>query len=372
MNDMINIENKDGELLVSARELHEALEINERFSRWFDRMISYGFDENVDYVGCTKMYTANQHGGEKELEDYALKLDMAKEICMLQRNELGKQFRRYFIECEKQLMNHALPVPQQPQLIGVNPYHNRLIRKNINQLDAADIPRYVNNLLELTKSYTPSGRLNAYELTRSALENLLPTLLESFDQSMVRASLDKLNKLIENQKMCINRAEKGAKTKKIINLEHQNHELEEELNQWKEYAEELKEYYNPTRIWTTVEYHGFTNNCMYDKGHRTPAYNWWIKNFPVNQVPTKKEYEMYQGIDFTKPIGIDLHFVNMEKYDTANLMKSALDMIFNRILKVDDNIIIKPVPQTVGYCDSTDEGKIIFAIYNIEEEPEMN
>ena len=134
-----------------------------------------------------------------------------------------------------------------------------------------------------------------------------------------------------------------------------------------DYTEELEEYYNPTRVWTTVDFHPFSLNYMYNNGHRTPAYNWWINNFPREQIPTKEEYEMYQGIDFTKPIGIDLHYVNMEKYDTDNLHKSAIDMIFNRILEVDDNIVKKPVPQTVGYCDSTDEGKIIFAIYNLED-----
>ena len=101
--ELINVTNQNGELLVSARDLHKGLNISERFSAWFKRMLQYGFDENVDYVGCKKVYTANQYGGEKELDDYALKLDMAKEICMLQRNDLGKQFRRYFIECEKQL-----------------------------------------------------------------------------------------------------------------------------------------------------------------------------------------------------------------------------------------------------------------------------
>ena len=159
---------------------------------------------------------------------------------------------------------------------------------------------------------------------------------------------------------------KSGMTKELNKAEQDNQELRDELEHWKTYAEELEEYYNPTRTWTTVDFHPFSLNYMYNNGHRTPAYNWWIKNFPRNQVPTRQEYELYQGIDFTKPIGIDLHYVNMEKYDTDNLHKSAIDMIFNRILEVDDNIVIKPVPQTVGYCDSLEEGKIIFAIYNIE------
>nr|DAZ68143.1 MAG TPA: antirepressor protein [Caudoviricetes sp.] len=99
MDTLIRIEN--GEQLVSARYLHEALESKERFSKWFDRMLSYGFEKNVDFVVCTKKYAANQYGGEKELDDYALKLDMAKEICMIQRSEKGREFRKYFIEVEK-------------------------------------------------------------------------------------------------------------------------------------------------------------------------------------------------------------------------------------------------------------------------------
>jgi prophage antirepressor-like protein len=163
---------------------------------------------------------------------------------------------------------------------------------------------------------------------------------------------------------------KSGQTKQINKLAQENVLLKEENNQWQTYVDELEEYYNPTRVWTTVDYHGFTYNKAFENGHKTPLYNWWIKNFPVNQVPTKEEYELYQGIDFTKPIGIDLHFVKMAKYDTDNLMKSAIDMIFNRILKVDDNIVVKPVPMTVGTCDSTDEGKIIFAIYNVDIDEE--
>lgn len=145
------------------------------------------------------------------------------------------------------------------------------------------------------------------------------------------------------------------KTRELKTLRQQNEELKQQV-------EELTP---EERVWTTVDYHGFTLNKMYENGHRTPAYNWWIMNFPIDQVPTKEEYELYQEIDFTKPIGIDLHFVNVPCYDTDNLVKSAQDMIFNRILGVDDNIVKRPVPQTVGHCDSTDDGKIIFAIYNI-------
>ena len=52
-------------------------------------------------MGCTCKYTANQYGGEQELQDYAMKLDMAKELAMLSKTEKGKEVRKYFIQVEK-------------------------------------------------------------------------------------------------------------------------------------------------------------------------------------------------------------------------------------------------------------------------------
>ena len=120
MNELIKVENKNGELLVSARDLHKGLILDEgkseRFSQWFNRYLKYGFEENIDYMVCKKIYAANQYGGEKELEDYALKIDMAKEICMLQRSEKGRQCRKYFIECERKLKENKLQLTRKEEL----------------------------------------------------------------------------------------------------------------------------------------------------------------------------------------------------------------------------------------------------------------
>jgi len=99
------ISNENGNC-VSARELHEKLKSNERFSKWWERFASYGFVENVDYVrGCTKKYAPkNQYTSEMqefELDDYAITIEMAKQICMLQRSELGKKYREYFLKLER-------------------------------------------------------------------------------------------------------------------------------------------------------------------------------------------------------------------------------------------------------------------------------
>jgi len=97
MNELIKITENNGKQAVSARELYRFLEITERFSNWFERQLSYGFTEGIDYIGCKEFNTlANQ-----ELTDYALTLDCAKEISMIQRSERGKQARQYFIACEK-------------------------------------------------------------------------------------------------------------------------------------------------------------------------------------------------------------------------------------------------------------------------------
>ena len=84
---------------VSARELHEFLEIKTDFRKWFPRMCEYGFEENIDYTPVKFVHPMNL----QECTDYAISIDMAKELSMIQRTEKGKQARLYFIECEKKL-----------------------------------------------------------------------------------------------------------------------------------------------------------------------------------------------------------------------------------------------------------------------------
>jgi len=84
---------------VSARELHNFLEIDTRFNVWFPRMTAYGFTENADFARLSQK--CDTLGGEQTTVDYQLTLDMAKELCMIQRTERGKQARQYFIEIEK-------------------------------------------------------------------------------------------------------------------------------------------------------------------------------------------------------------------------------------------------------------------------------
>ena len=100
MNELIKIEERNGEQLVSGRELHQFLEVATPYKKWFDRMCEYGFIENKDFVTVgQKCPIAN--GGYQETIEHLLKLSMAKELSMIQRNEKGKQAREYFIKCEE-------------------------------------------------------------------------------------------------------------------------------------------------------------------------------------------------------------------------------------------------------------------------------
>lgn len=87
---------------VNARELHTFLQSRQDFSTWIkNRIADYDFVENQDFVVFHKNME-NSQGGRPSIE-YAISLDMAKELSMVERNEQGKQARKYFIECERQL-----------------------------------------------------------------------------------------------------------------------------------------------------------------------------------------------------------------------------------------------------------------------------
>ena len=178
MKDLIPVtQNGNGELLVSARNLYKGLEITDRFSRWFERMCEYGFTENEDYTSV-KSSTVVNNGAVKELQDYALKIDMAKEISMIQRNEKGKQIRKYFIECEKQLKDISTK------------------DKYISEIDIAkaelSLVEVTAKLLNLNDSSKLALATNIYE-NHNIPTNLLPQYTKSKDRILPISDLLKKN-----------------------------------------------------------------------------------------------------------------------------------------------------------------------------------
>lgn len=104
MNELIKISYENAERpTVSGRELHEALEVKTAYKDWFPRMCEYGFTEGEDFnpLKNEQVRTEGNRQVSRELTDHQLTIPMAKEICMLQRSEKGKQFRQYFIRVEE-------------------------------------------------------------------------------------------------------------------------------------------------------------------------------------------------------------------------------------------------------------------------------
>lgn len=117
MNDLIAINYKNDIPTVSGRELHEALKVATQYKDWFPRMCEYGFTEGKDYCSFLSHRVDGLPG--KPRTDHTITVAMAKEICMIQRSEMGKKFRQYFIAIEEawnspeRIMERALLIAQQ-------------------------------------------------------------------------------------------------------------------------------------------------------------------------------------------------------------------------------------------------------------------
>lgn len=96
---MINIKENNGQQLISARELHKKLNVTTRFSKWVDQNFR-DFVEDEDFMSVTGV-TLMPNGGTKPIQDYDITIDMAKQLCMMTHSQLGKVYRRYFIEVER-------------------------------------------------------------------------------------------------------------------------------------------------------------------------------------------------------------------------------------------------------------------------------
>ena len=176
VNELIKVEiNENQEPVISGRELHEKLEIDTPFRIWFPRMCEYGFSENIDYTPYIFVHPKNN----QETIDYILKLDMAKEISMIQRNEKGKQIRKYFIEVEKEfnspdkIMARGLliadkTIKEQKTLISNLEYK---IEKDKNKVEFYDDVVDSTTTFEISKvakmlNFIQVGRNNLFEILR--------------------------------------------------------------------------------------------------------------------------------------------------------------------------------------------------------------
>lgn len=172
MNELINVTlNENHEPVISARQLHTALGVTDRFSRWFERMLAYGFEENSDYVGCEIFHDL----ARKKVKDYIIKLDMAKEIAMLQRNEKSKEVRKYFIQVEKdfnspeKIMARALLMADKKIKLLENQNENLLVELE----EATKNADYLDLILQTKDSLTITQIAQDYGMSARKMNQLL-------------------------------------------------------------------------------------------------------------------------------------------------------------------------------------------------------
>lgn len=123
ISNMFNIQEKEnGDIAISGRELHAALEVGTRYDKWFERMSEYGFESGIDYISQIEKVQGQKRTRTYEQVNHILTLDAAKEIAMIQRTEKGKQARQYFIQIEKawnspeMIMQRALKIANNTRL----------------------------------------------------------------------------------------------------------------------------------------------------------------------------------------------------------------------------------------------------------------
>ena len=172
MQELIKISTSSNDITLSGRELHEFLEVDSNYTTWFKRMIEYGFSENEDFIPNLEEST----GGRPSV-DHILKLDMAKEIAMIQRSEKGKQARKYFLDVEKKwnspemIMKRALEIAskQVENLMLENKQKEQIIGELKPKADYTDLILKNKSLVTTTQIAKDYG-MSAQELNKTLHE----------------------------------------------------------------------------------------------------------------------------------------------------------------------------------------------------------
>lgn len=171
MDSLIKVSYDNDRPTVSARELHDFLEVKTAYKDWFPRMCDYGFSEGTDF-NPLKNEQVRQEGNRmvsRMIDDAQLTIDMAKEICMLQRNDRGKQARQYFLQLEKdwnspeKVMARALQIANQKlQVLETeNAQQKQLIAEYSPKVSYYDVVLQTKDALsasEIAKDYGKSAK----------------------------------------------------------------------------------------------------------------------------------------------------------------------------------------------------------------------
>ena len=178
MNNLIEMQvNENQEQTISGRELHMFLGVDTKYNDWIQRMLQYGFEDGQDFNLLKKEQVQIEGKREvrREIADHIMKLDMAKELCMLTRNEKGKQARHYFLEVERdwnspeKVMARALVIANKQ--IDTLKLENTVQRQVIAEFKP--IKEYVDTILSSEDTVTITQIAADYGLSAKALNKIL-------------------------------------------------------------------------------------------------------------------------------------------------------------------------------------------------------
>lgn len=175
MNELIKINFENEIPMVSARDLHDGLEIKTPYTMWIERMVDYGFEEGKDFL--TKMLEST---GGRPMTDNPISVNMAKELCMIQRSDKGKRYREYFIALEdawntpEQVMARALKIADKT-ITALNGKVTELESQIEEQKPDVEFAQHISkstdtiDMLEMSKVLSKNG----YKIGRTNLFKLL-------------------------------------------------------------------------------------------------------------------------------------------------------------------------------------------------------
>lgn len=350
MKELIQITyNENNTPLVSARALHEGLEIKTEFKKWFLRMIEYGFEENQDFTKVSQKCLTSLTGQNKT--DYAITLDMAKEISMIQRTELGKQYRQYFIQREKDALayENILEVTDSKKTLEDFNTYRFSLKKTLSTFQFADplkLPELIKDFMLYLSDLDTQTRLTRLQSAVKGIERMQhqiePSTIHLMPLILVeKEKLQKAHHRLENKS---NGGKKASQTKLI-------HKLKQNQDQTPDISE-----------FTLLNIHGLSNNYLYERTNglvfKTDTYKNWLKRFPYDELPKTLDF------DPTRPTRLYLYYTAKESFDIKNLDKAAIDTIF-KAYGLDDNILEEVITKRYGTCEGYKDGKIYFFIENI-------
>ena len=168
---------KNDEQYVSGRDLHMFLEINTPYTIWFERMCEYGFEVGTDFNlnKNVRVQIEGKRKVERAVTDHNLTIEMAKQLCMLARNDKGRQAREYFIEVEKEwnspekVMSRALKIANNV----INEQKMVIAQQEQQIAEFQPVRDYVDEILSSTSTLTTTQVAADYDLSARALNKIL-------------------------------------------------------------------------------------------------------------------------------------------------------------------------------------------------------